>query len=64
MSLQIQMLGTGSAFAKMYYNTSALIRSNELTILIDCGQQHLNHSTKSVLELDQIDGITHFAHSC
>ena len=57
MSLQIQMLGTGSAFAKTYYNTSALIRSNEMNILIDCGATTPKSLMRSDLQPDQIDGI-------
>ncbi|NEW05374.1 ribonuclease Z [Paenibacillus sp. SYP-B3998] len=57
MSLHIQMIGTGSAFAKNYYNTSALVRSDNATILIDCGF----NTPRSLHELgitpDQIDGI-------
>lgn len=37
MSLTIQMLGTGSAFAKHYYNNNALLDSGEGKLLIDCG---------------------------
>lgn len=37
MELQLQMLGTGSAFAKKYYNNSALITSGDRTLLVDCG---------------------------
>ncbi|OCT17044.1 MBL fold metallo-hydrolase [Paenibacillus pectinilyticus] len=57
MSLQIQMLGTGSAFAKNYYNTSALIRSTDVNILIDCGATTPRSLAEIGLELDQIDGI-------
>lgn len=57
MSLQIQMLGTGSAFSKLYYNTSALIRSTNATILIDCGPTVPTSLSEIKLELDQIDGI-------
>ncbi|QHW34934.1 ribonuclease Z [Paenibacillus rhizovicinus] len=31
------MLGTGSAFAKTYYNTNAMIYSENQTLLLDCG---------------------------
>ncbi|NBC73446.1 MBL fold metallo-hydrolase [Paenibacillus sacheonensis] len=31
------MLGTGSAFAKTYFNTNALIYSGNHTLLLDCG---------------------------
>lgn len=57
MSLQIQMLGTGSAFSKMYYNTSALIRSSNANTLIDCGSTTPKSLNEIGIELDQIDGI-------
>ncbi|MBW7453237.1 MBL fold metallo-hydrolase [Paenibacillus sepulcri] len=31
------MLGTGSAFAKKYYNTNALIYCEDRTVMLDCG---------------------------
>lgn len=37
MTLQIQMIGTGSAFAKKYFNNNALVRTSNFTLLIDCG---------------------------
>jgi len=37
LSIQIQMLGTGSAFAKKYYNNNALLYSNGYTAMLDCG---------------------------
>ncbi|WP_223066424.1 MBL fold metallo-hydrolase [Paenibacillus caui] len=37
MELQLQMLGTGNAFAKTNYNNNALVYSNDFTLLIDCG---------------------------
>ncbi|MNO94595.1 ribonuclease Z [compost metagenome] len=36
-SLQLEMLGTGSAFAKSYYNNNALLYDEQFTLLIDCG---------------------------
>ncbi|MGO4497068.1 MBL fold metallo-hydrolase [Paenibacillus sp. 2RAB27] len=57
MSLQIQMLGTGSAFSKLYYNTSAVIRTTDATILIDCGPTVPKSLSEIAIELDQIDGI-------
>lgn len=57
MSLQIQMLGTGSAFAKTFYNTSALVRSNEMNILIDCGATTPRSLHDIGVQPDQIDGI-------
>ncbi|MBY9082340.1 MBL fold metallo-hydrolase [Paenibacillus sp. HN-1] len=37
MTLQLQMLGTGSAFAKNYYNNNALLLGPDYTLLVDCG---------------------------
>ncbi|GGI43167.1 MBL fold hydrolase [Paenibacillus marchantiophytorum] len=57
MSLQIQMLGTGSAFAKTLYNTSALVRSNNKNILIDCGHTTPKSLDDIQVQPDQIEGI-------
>ncbi|GGG09581.1 MBL fold metallo-hydrolase [Paenibacillus abyssi] len=35
--MKIQMLGTGSAFAKTYYNNNALVYADDFTLMIDCG---------------------------
>lgn len=35
--MQIVMVGTGSAFAKEFYNNSALIMAENYTLLVDCG---------------------------
>lgn len=57
MSLQLIMIGTGSAFAKKYYNTNALWIANGYHLLIDCGitaplaLHHLN------IAMDKLDGI-------
>lgn len=37
MSVSLQMLGTGNAFAKNYYNNNGLLTDNNYTLLIDCG---------------------------
>lgn len=37
MGLKLQMLGTGSAFAKRNYNNNALFHSRDAKLLIDCG---------------------------
>lgn len=57
MNLQIQMLGTGSAFAKTFYNTSALIRSDGMNILIDCGATTPRSLHELGVDLSEIDGI-------
>jgi ribonuclease BN (tRNA processing enzyme) len=35
--LKVQMLGTGSAFAKNYYNNNALFYTEDKTVMLDCG---------------------------
>ncbi|MBD0379259.1 MBL fold metallo-hydrolase [Paenibacillus sedimenti] len=57
MSLQIQMLGTGSAFAKTFYNTSAMVTNEHARILIDCGFTTPKSLHKLGITPDQIDGI-------
>lgn len=37
MSLYLQMLGTGGAFAKQYFNNNGLLFADRFTLLIDCG---------------------------
>jgi hydroxyacylglutathione hydrolase len=37
MSVSLQMLGTGSAFAKNYFNNNGLLLDEDYTLLIDCG---------------------------
>jgi hydroxyacylglutathione hydrolase len=37
MNLSLQMLGTGNAFAKNYFNNNGLLIDNDYTLLIDCG---------------------------
>ena len=63
MSLQIQMLGTGSAFSKMYYNTSALVRSTDTTILIDGGATTPKSLTKSAYSWTKLT-VSSFPYSC
>ncbi|MBP1992711.1 MBL fold metallo-hydrolase [Paenibacillus eucommiae] len=57
MSFQIQMLGTGSAFAKAYYNTNALILLTDFKILIDCGFTAARSLHELDITPDQLDGI-------
>ncbi|WP_127579714.1 MBL fold metallo-hydrolase [Paenibacillus koleovorans] len=37
MKFQLRMIGSGSAFAKAYYNNNALVACNGYTLMIDCG---------------------------
>jgi hydroxyacylglutathione hydrolase len=55
--LKIQMLGTGSAFAKQYFNTNALIYANGYNLLIDCGSTAMQSLYELNIPLDSIDGV-------
>ncbi|MNI08697.1 Ribonuclease Z [compost metagenome] len=57
MNFQIQMLGTGSAFSKKYYNTNALITCNNFNLLIDCGYTAPRSLHEIGITPEQIDGI-------
>ncbi|AET61659.1 beta-lactamase domain protein [Paenibacillus terrae HPL-003] len=57
MSLTIQMLGTGSAFAKKYYNNNALLDSGEGKLLIDCGTTASLALHQMGVQLPEIDAI-------
>ncbi|THF73876.1 MBL fold metallo-hydrolase [Cohnella fermenti] len=57
MQMDIQMIGTGSAFAKSYYNNNALLYSGDRTLLIDCGLTAPMALHKLGVSFDRIDGI-------
>ncbi|RTE03572.1 MBL fold metallo-hydrolase [Paenibacillus whitsoniae] len=57
MSLHIQMLGTGSAFAKERYNNSALLRTQDKQVMIDCGSSVPRSLHELQIQPDRIDGI-------
>ncbi|TVY06728.1 MBL fold metallo-hydrolase [Paenibacillus cremeus] len=57
MSLQIQMIGTGSAFAKTYYNNNALVYTKHFTLLIDCGATAPRALNELQIPLPNIDAI-------
>lgn len=57
MSLQLQMIGTGSAFAKTFYNNNALIHLNDFTLLIDCGFTASKALFELGISLDKIDAV-------
>ncbi|SFL49192.1 Ribonuclease BN, tRNA processing enzyme [Paenibacillus sp. 1_12] len=61
MSLQIQMIGTGSAFSKKFYNNNALVTCNGFTLLVDCGYTAPRALHELDVEINQINGllITH-----
>jgi glyoxylase-like metal-dependent hydrolase (beta-lactamase superfamily II) len=59
--LKLQMIGTGSAFAKSFYNNNALLTENGQTLLVDCGitaPMALHRLDFSISEIDAIL-ITH-----
>ncbi|MDP4096872.1 MBL fold metallo-hydrolase [Paenibacillus sp. P96] len=61
MTLKLQMLGTGSAFAKTHYNNNALLDSGEAKLFIDFGTTAplaLHHMGLPITDLDAII-ITH-----
>ncbi|MFS1513361.1 MBL fold metallo-hydrolase [Chengkuizengella sp. SCS-71B] len=61
MTIQIQMIGTGSAFSKKYFNNNALVYADDFTLLIDCGitaPMALHQLNKTVQEINGIL-ITH-----
>ncbi|MCS7459366.1 MBL fold metallo-hydrolase [Paenibacillus doosanensis] len=57
MALQIQMIGTGSAFSKKYYNNNALITVDGSMLLVDCGATAPQALHKLNIPLDRIDAI-------
>ncbi|WP_284638829.1 MBL fold metallo-hydrolase [Paenibacillus silviterrae] len=57
MSLQIQMIGTGSAFSKSYYNNNALVSSNGYNLLIDCGFTAPRALFELNIPIPQIDAV-------
>ena len=61
MNLELQMIGTGSAFAKKYFNNNALLKDGDFTLLIDCGVTAplaLHQLNKSFADVDAVL-ITH-----
>ncbi|AFC32042.1 beta-lactamase domain-containing protein [Paenibacillus mucilaginosus 3016] len=57
MSLTIRMIGTGSAFAKKYFNNNALVDAAGGRLLIDCGvtAPHALHALR--IPLDTLDAV-------
>jgi hydroxyacylglutathione hydrolase len=55
MSVSLQMLGTGDAFASIYYNNNGLLTDGDYTLLIDCGvtaPRALHELGKQVKDID------------
>ncbi|PYI54475.1 MBL fold metallo-hydrolase [Paenibacillus flagellatus] len=57
MRIDIQMIGTGSAFAKNYYNNNALVACNGYKLMIDFGITAPLAMHRLGLPLDVIDGV-------
>lgn len=55
--MDIQMLGTGSAFAKTFFNNNALIYSGGRILLIDCGHTAPKMLHRLGISPDDIDAI-------
>lgn len=57
MPLRLQMLGTGGAFAKKYFNNNGLLYADDFTLLIDCGitaPLALHQLNKPLAEIDAV----------
>ncbi|WP_409341178.1 MBL fold metallo-hydrolase [Paenibacillus sp. MBLB4367] len=57
MDISLVMLGTGSAFAKTFYNNNALVACNDYKLLLDCGHTAPRALHELNIGLDAIDGI-------
>lgn len=57
MALRLQMLGTGGAFAKVYFNNNALISSDQFKLLIDCGITAPMAMHKLGIQPEDIDAV-------
>jgi ribonuclease BN (tRNA processing enzyme) len=57
MSIQLQMVGTGNAFAKKYFNNNALIRSNDYYLMIDMGTTGPYALHQMNFPIDRLNGI-------
>jgi ribonuclease BN (tRNA processing enzyme) len=55
--LKLQMIGTGSAFAKAFNNNNALLKVDGQTLLIDCGITAPKALYELGYQFDQIDAV-------
>lgn len=55
--MKLRMLGTGSAFAKAYYNNNALLETGGRTLMIDCGTTAPRALFELGIGFDTIDAI-------
>jgi len=57
MDISLVMLGTGSAFAKTYYNNNALVTCNGFNLMLDCGHTAPKALHQLNIDLESVDGI-------
>lgn len=57
MSIQLQMVGTGNAFAKRFFNNNALIHCDDFKIMIDFGQTAPLALHAMGVGMDQLDAV-------
>ncbi|TVX94210.1 MBL fold metallo-hydrolase [Paenibacillus agilis] len=57
MTVKLQMLGTGSAFAKRYANNNGIISTSNTKLFIDCGITAPLALHQLGLTFDQLDGV-------
>ncbi len=57
MSIRLQMVGTGNAFAKAYFNNNALIHSRDFKFMIDFGHTAPTALHHMQIPLSQINGV-------
>lgn len=57
LDLSIQMIGTGSAFSKTYYNNNALVTVKGFALLVDCGSMAPRALYALKKDFTSIDGV-------
>ncbi|TLS48280.1 ribonuclease Z [Paenibacillus antri] len=57
MSIRIQMIGTGNAFAKKYFNNNAIVVANGYRLLVDCGVTAPYALYRAGIGVQEIDGV-------
>lgn len=57
MNVSIQMIGTGNAFAKKYYNNNAILYDGDKKLLIDCGITAPMALHQLGIKYNELDGI-------
>lgn len=55
--MKITMIGTGNAFAKAYYNNNALVETDQMKLLVDCGITLPHALYQAGRSFDELDGV-------